>query len=101
MNGMQRLEKLKLRQEQERFYMDQLRTLLENPLVEFALGTMFIGYVTRGRQSLLERLTGADVMAGAMGTGLVGIISAQQLSKAVPYLAQLTQAAPVIGGLLK
>jgi hypothetical protein len=97
-----KLEKLKARIEQERYYMGELTQLLKNPLVEYILGLMLIGYLTRGERSLLERLTGADVMAGAMGVGLTGVITAQQLSASLPYIVQMTdKAAPLIGGLLK
>jgi len=97
-----KIEKLKARVEQERYYLAEFKDLLKNPLVEFMIGLTFIGYMTKGQKSLLERLTGADVMAGAMGTGLVGVITAQQLSASLPYIVQTTaQAAPLIGGLLK
>jgi len=97
-----KLEKNKTRLEEQRQTFEFLKTALENPLIEFAAGLLFIGYLYRGKQSLLERYTGVDVMAGAAGVGLTGIITAQQLSKALPYIVQLgDRAAPLLGGLLK
>lgn len=102
-----KLERLKLRVDQERYYAEKLTDLIKNPLIEYALGMLFIAYITRGNQSVLERITGVDIMGTAWGMGLTGIITAQQLAALAPYMApaaeQLFQAlTPAkIGGLLK
>jgi len=99
----QRLKKKQLEFDRERFYIESFRDIAKNPIVEFAAGFALISYLSKGKQSWLERMTGADIMQGAMGAGLVGVITAQQLSAALPYIVQASDklAPALIGGLLK
>jgi len=87
----------------ERESMSRLTSqLIENPLIEFAAGIAFITWLTRGRQSWLERATGIDVAQGTLGAALAGVITAQQLSKSLPYLTDTAvKLSPNLGGLLK
>lgn len=97
MNAELKLKRRQLELEQEKFYAGQLNDLLKNPLIEFMLGTCFIGYITRGDQSTLEKLTGFDIAAGTMGAGLTGIIVAQQLA---PMLPKFEDIKPLLAGLV-
>jgi len=96
-----RIERLKLDAQAQHQAIEALKELAQNPLVEFAAGITFITWLCRGKQSFLEKATGIDLKQGGLGAGLVTIISAQQLSKSLPYITETVKDLAPIGGLLK
>lgn len=97
-----RLAKKQLELDQEKFYAAQVQEYLKNPLIEFILGSLFIGYITRGSQSVFESRTGIDMAAGTMGAGLTGIIVAQQFAPQMPKAVdELKALLPGVLGLIK
>lgn len=81
-----KLEKLKLQYDQERFYLGELERFLLNPIVEMIGAAVLIAYLTRGKQSTLEKLTGIDLQQVFATYGITAVIISQQLAPALPYL---------------
>lgn len=84
--------------EELHYLLAETRQLLNNPLVELVIGSLFIAYMTRGTQSTFEKFTGIDWNRMGLSAGLIAAIQAQQLSAVVPYVAQNL---PAIAGLIK
>lgn len=101
MNAETKLKRRQMDLDQERFYAEQVHQYLKNPLVEFILGSLFIGYITRGSQSVFESKTGIDMAAGTMGAGMTSIILAQQLAPLMPKYEDIKSLLPGVLGLLK
>lgn len=96
-----RLEKAKIAAQTQREAMESFKELLKNPIVELGAGALLMSYLYAPRPT--DSFFGGfakGFQSSLFGAGMVTVITAQQLSGALPYL---TGAAPqaMIGGLLK
>lgn len=101
-----KLEQLKARVDQEKIIFEQMKELLENPMVEMVLGTMFIAWFLHDPNGKFEPWKMQDLLrsfqSAGMGAGMLAIITAQQLGKSLPYLTETgVKLLPTLGGLLK
>lgn len=83
-------------------YFDQAIELLKNPVVELAAGAIVASwlYSPRATDSFFGGFA-KGFQSSLFGAGLVTVITAQQLSGALPYLTGSTPGQSLIGGLLK
>jgi len=82
-------------------YTDQFIELVKNPMVELTLGALLMSYLysPKATDSFFSGFA-KGFQSSMFGASMTGIITAQQLSAALPYLTGST-AQGVIGGLLK